>query len=80
MMNKAEKRAKEVEALALVYNSATYHMKAFEDEIDWNKDSKKSFLEDHPEIDTSYYDSNIEECEVKIEAIEKALEAIYKLM
>ena len=85
MMNKAQKKLHEVQAIAEVYEAVNAPLESHLREIDWWKEAKENFIKEQdlpfPEvIDTEYYDNYIEEHEAKIKAIEKVLETIYKLM
>lgn len=85
MMNKAQKKLHEVQAIAEVYEAVNAPFESHLREIGWWKEAKENFIKEQdlpfPEaIDTEYYDNYIEEHEAKVKAIEKVLDTIYKLM
>ena len=80
MMNKAKKRMYEIEAITLAYGAIESIIDSYKQDIEWSSESRKQHLEEREDADTSYYDRKIEELLIKIEAIKKVLEVIYKLM
>ena len=85
MMNKAQKRMYEVQAITNAYLEIEQLIKRETDEIEWWKENRENFIKEldlpFPEVtDTEHYDKNIEEIEIRVKALEKVLETIYKLM
>ena len=85
MMNKAQKRMYEVQAITNAYLKIEQLIKREADEIEWWKENRENFIKEldlpFPEVtDTEHYDKNIEEIEIRVKALEKVLETIYKLM
>ena len=80
MMNKAQKRKLEIEALSDAYNSVESYRDSQHQQILYWQEAKDEILKENPEADTEWYDNNIEEYELKFKTFEKVLEVIFKLM
>lgn len=80
MMNKAEKKLKEMEVIKDVYTYISGKIESLEYDLNYWRNRKVNELEENPEANTEYYDMNIEEIVFKIEKHETLAEKIYKLM
>ena len=80
MMNKAEKRFREMEVVKDIYGYVNIRIEDDTRELNYWRNLKADTLEENPEENTEYYDGQIECLVVRISKAEEVAEKLLKLM